>query len=208
MTDRSILKVALTGSIAMGKSTVAAMLRDAGVPVFDADAAVHRLYARGGKAVEPVGRLFPDAVRDGAINRVELSRQVLNDAGAMQKLEAIVHPLVRQEQAAFMKTVESSDSRIAVFDIPLLFETGRATEFAEILVVSAPYEVQRARVLARPDMTEAKFNAILARQIPDEEKRTRATHIISTGVEIADTRAQVLAIVQQLQSLAGGQIDA
>lgn len=204
MTDRSILKVALTGSIAMGKSTVAAMLRDAGVPVFDADAAVHRLYAKGGKAVSPVGRLFPAAVRDGAIDRVELSKQVLNDAEAMHKLEAIVHPLVREEQAAFMKSVESSGSNIAVFDIPLLFETGRAEEFTEILVVSAPYEVQRARALARPGMTEAKFDAILARQIPDAEKRTRATRIISTGVEIDVTRAQVLAIVKQLQSLAGG----
>lgn len=203
MADGSVLKAALTGSIAMGKSTVAAMLRDAGVAVFDADAVVHQLYARDGKAVEPVGRLFPSVVKDGAIDRAALSKHVLNDTQAMRKLEAVVHPLVRCEQAAFMDTVKLSDHAIAVFDIPLLFETGRAEEFDAVLVVSAPYEIQRARALARPDMSEAKFEAILARQVPDEEKRARATHVISTDVPMEDTRAQVLAIVAELQSLAG-----
>ncbi len=208
MADRPLLKVALTGSIAMGKSTVADMLRDAGVPVFDADAVVHQLYARNGKAVEPVGRLFPDAVRHGAIDRDELSKLVFKDAAAMANLEAIVHPLVRQDQEEFMKSVQSSDCNIAVFDIPLLFETGRADEFDAVLVVSAPHEVQRTRALARPDMTETKFEAILSRQVSDEQKRAGATHIVSTDVPMDDTRRQVLAIVEQLQSLAGDQLHA
>ncbi len=205
MADNPVFKAALTGSIAMGKSTVAGMLRDAGIPVFDADAVVHRLYARNGKAVKPVGRLFPGVVRQGAIDRGELSKRVLNNADAMARLESIVHPLVRQEQEEFMKSVKTSDNNIAVFDIPLLFETGRAEEFDAVLVVSAPYEVQRARALAREDMTEEKFEAILARQVSDEQKRSAATHIISTGVPIDDTRAQVLAIVCELQTLAGDQ---
>lgn len=203
MADGSIFRAALTGSIAMGKSTVAGMLREAGVAVFDADAVVHRLYAKNGKAVEPVSRLFPTVVKDGAIDRAKLSEQVLNDTQAMKKLEAIVHPLVRCEQAVFMESVESSDNSIAVFDIPLLFETGRADEFDAVLVVSAPYEVQRIRALARPGMSEAKFEAILARQVADEKKRAAASHVISTDLPIADTRAQVLAIVSELQSLAG-----
>lgn len=203
MADGSVLKAALTGSIAMGKSTVAAMLLDAGVAVFDADAVVHQLYAKNGEAVEPVGRLFPAVVKQGAIDRIALSKQVLNDTQAMKNLEAIVHPLVRREQAAFLDSVKSSENSIAVFDIPLLFETGRAEEFDAVLVVSAPYEIQRARALARPGMSEAKFEAILARQVPDEEKRAAATHVISTDVPMEDTRAQVLAIVSELQSLAG-----
>lgn len=205
MPDNPVFKVALTGSIAMGKSTVAGMLRDAGVPVFDADAVVHRLYARNGRAVEPVGLLFPNVVRQGAIDRDELSKLVLNSTDAMAKLEAIVHPLVRQEQEEFMKSVQSSENSIAVFDIPLLFETGRAEEFDAVVVVTAPYEIQRLRALARADMTEAKFEAILARQVSDEQKRAAATHIISTDVPMDDTRAQVLAIVKELQSLAGDQ---
>lgn len=199
MADASVLRAALTGSIAMGKSTVADMLRDAGIPVFDADAVVHRLYARGGAAVEPVGRLFPSAVKQGAVDRAALSTQVLNDSGAMKKLEAVVHPLVRHEQDVFMESVESAGNKIAVFDIPLLFETGRADEFDAVLVVSAPYEVQRARALSRPDMSEEKFEAILARQVPDENKRAAATHVISTDVPMDDTRAQVLAIVEELE---------
>jgi len=199
MANASVLRAALTGSIAMGKSTVADMLRDAGIPVFDADAVVHRLYARGGAAVEPVGRLFPSAVKQGAVDRAALSTHVLNDSGAMKKLEAVVHPLVRHEQDAFMEFVESAGNKIAVFDIPLLFETGRADEFDAVLVVSAPYEVQRARALSRPDMSEEKFEAILARQVPDENKRAAATHVISTDVPMDDTRAQVLAIVEELE---------
>ncbi len=203
MADGSVLKAALTGSIAMGKSTVANMLREAGVAVFDADAVVHQLYAKNGKAIEPVGRLFPTVVKDGAIDRGALSKLVLNDTQAMKKLEAVVHPLVRCEQAAFLDSVKSSDNSIAVFDIPLLFETGRAEEFDAVLVVSAPYEIQRARALARPGMSEEKFEAILARQVPDEEKRAAASYVISTDLPIADTQAQVLAIVSELQSLAG-----
>ncbi|MEO1159540.1 MAG: dephospho-CoA kinase [Pseudomonadota bacterium] len=203
MADGPVFKAALTGSIAMGKSTVAAMLREAGVAVFDADAVVHQLYAKTGAAVEPVGRLFPDVVKDGAIDRAALSSEVLNNTEAMKQLEAVVHPLVRREQDAFLEAVKSSGNNIAVFDIPLLFETGRAAEFDAVLVVSAPYEVQRARALSRPEMSEAKFESILARQVPDAEKRAAASHIISTDVPMDDTRAQVLAIVSELQSLAG-----
>lgn len=203
MADVPVFKAALTGSIAMGKSTVADMLRDAGVAVFDADAIVHRLYAKAGDAVEPVGRLFPGVVKQGAIDRVALSSEVLNNSSAMQQLEAVVHPLVRREQEAFLDSVKAAGNSIAVFDIPLLFETGRADEFDAVLVVSAPYEVQRARALARPDMGEEKFEAILARQVPDAEKRAAATHVISTDVPMEDTRAQVLAIVRELESLAG-----
>jgi len=208
MADNHVFKAALTGSIAMGKSTVAGMLRDAGVPVFDADAVVHRLYAENGKAVEPIRRLFPEVVKKGVIDRGELSKRVLNNADAMAKLEAIVHPLVRQEQEDFMKSVQSSENSVAVFDIPLLFETGRAGEFDAVLVVSAPYEVQRARALAREGMTQAKFEAIVARQVSDEKKRAAATHIISTDMPMEDTQAQVLAIVKKLQSLAGDQLHA
>jgi dephospho-CoA kinase len=146
-----------------------------------------------------VGRLFPSAVKQGAVDRAALSTHVLNDSGAMKKLEAVVHPLVRHEQDAFMEFVESAGNKIAVFDIPLLFETGRADEFDAVLVVSAPYEVQRARALSRPDMSEEKFEAILARQVPDENKRAAATHVISTDVPMDDTRAQVLAIVEELE---------
>ena len=208
MTENRVFKAALTGSIAMGKSTVAEMLRDAGLPVFDADAVVHCLYARNGEAVEPIGALFPDVVRHGAVDRGKLAKQVLNNAGAMANLEAIVHPLVRKQQEDFLKSVQLSDNSVAVFDIPLLFETGRAGEFDAILVVSAPSEIQRARALDRHDMTEAKFEAILARQVPDEEKRAAATHVISTDVPLEDTRRQVLAIISELQSLAGGQLHA
>lgn len=208
MADAQIFKAALTGSIAMGKSTVADMLRDAGVAVFDADAVVHRLYAEGGDAVAPVGRLFPAVVQHGAIDRTALSKEVLNNADAMKRLEAVVHPLVRREQDAFLASVKSAGSSIAVFDIPLLFETGRADEFDAVMVVSAPYEVQRARAMTRAGMDEKKFEAILARQVPDADKRAAASHVISTDVPLDDTRAQVLAIVEELESLAGERPDA
>ena len=205
MAENRIVKAALTGSIAMGKSTVAQMFRDANVPVFDADAAVHQLYARHGEAVEPVGAVFPDVIKQGAIDRGQLARHVLQDAAAMAKLESIVHPLVRQQQEEFLESAVRAGHRVAVFDIPLLFETGRSDEFDVILVVSAPAEVQTARALERPDMTQEKLDAILARQVPDADKRARATHIVSTGVPLEDTRRQVLAIITELQSLAGEQ---
>lgn len=208
MAEDQMIKAALTGSIAMGKSTVAQMFRDARVPVFDADAAVHQLYARHGEAVEPVGAVFPDVVSQGAIDRGKLARHVLDDPAAMAKLESIVHPLVRQKQEDFLESAILAGHNLAVFDIPLLFETGRSDEFDVILVVSAPAEVQTARALERPDMTQQKLDAILARQVPDEEKRARATHIISTGVPLQDTQRQVLAIISELQTRAGDQSNA
>lgn len=185
----------LTGSIGMGKSTTAQMFRDEGIPVWDADAAVHRLYAAGGSAVGPVGQAFPDAVEDGAVSRAALKRIIAEDARALGRIEAIVHPLVAADREAFLREARSD---IAVFDIPLLFETGADAWLDSVLVVTAPLPVQKERVLARPDMTEAHFHAILARQMPDAEKRRRADHIIET-LTMNEARAGVRALIAQLR---------
>ncbi len=203
MVKKSPLKVALTGSIAMGKSTVAQMLRDAGIRVFDADAEVHAMYGVGGEAVPLIAERFPAAVRDGKVDRALLSALVLDNAAAVEQLESIVHPLVREKQQAFLDNATRQDASIVVFDIPLLFETGRADSFDIVLVVSAAERVQRERALARTGMTEEKLQAILSRQMSDKNKRSRATHTILTDVPLADTRAQVLAIVNELQRTAG-----
>ncbi|MFG1310029.1 dephospho-CoA kinase [Xanthobacter tagetidis] len=186
----------LTGSIGMGKSATAAMFRAMGVPVHDADAAVHRLYE--GAAVAPVEAAFPGVTRDGAIDRPALSARVLNDADAMKRLEAIVHPLVRAEETAFLDAARRAGARLAVLDIPLLFETGGAARVDAIAVVSAPIAVQRARVLDRPGMTQARFEAILARQVPDAEKRRRAHFVIDTGRGFEAARRQVAGVVRAL----------
>ena len=181
----------------MGKSTVAGMFRDLGVPVHDADAAVHRLYGPGGAAVGPVGEAFPGTVgADGAIDRAALSAAVVGRPDAMKRLEAIVHPLVRAEEAAFLGA--HADAPLVVLDVPLLFETGGEARVDRVVVVSAPDHVRRQRVLARPGMTEAKLDALIARQVPDEAKRSRAHHIIDTGTTIEDTRAAVEALVREL----------
>lgn len=195
-----MLKVALTGSIAMGKSTVAQMMREAGVPVFDADAAVHTLYSTGGRAVPKVAALFPDVVVDGAIDRALLSRHVVGDGEAMKKLETIVHPLVKQEQQAFLRSAEIAGDKLVVFDIPLLFEGNRQAEFDAVLVVSAPADEQRRRALARDGMTEEKFEAILKKQVPDAKKRELADIVISTGNSLDETRAQVENEIQRLRN--------
>jgi dephospho-CoA kinase len=186
----------LTGSIGMGKSATAAMFRAQGVPVHDADAAVHRLYE--GAAVAPVEAAFPGVTRDGAIDRPALSARVLNDAAAMKRLEAIVHPLVRAEETAFLEAARRAGARLAVLDIPLLFETGGDARVDAIAVVSAPIAVQRARVLDRPGMTPERFEAILARQLPDAEKRRRAHFVIDTGRGFAAARRQVAGVVRAL----------
>lgn len=198
MAERPMLKVALTGSIAMGKSTVASMIRELEVPVFDADAAVHELYAAGGKAVEPVRALFPDAIVDGAVDRTRLSGLVVRRPEAMAKLEQVVHPLVHNEQDEFLREAHQGQP-IVVFDIPLLFEGNRADEFDAVLVVSAPAEKQRERALARPGMTVDKFEAILARQVPDADKCARADYVIPTGGSLDETRVAVVAALDDLK---------
>ena len=191
--------LALTGSIGMGKSATAAMFRAAGVPVWDADAAVHEIYARGGKAVEPVRQRFPDAVVDGAVDRERLSAEVVGNDAAIRDLEAIVHPLVGEHRAAFRARADAQGAEIVVVDVPLLFETGGEKKVDAVVVVSARPEQQRERVLARPGMSAAKFEAILARQTPDAEKRARADHVIDTSLTLAETEAQVQALVATLR---------
>ena len=185
----------LTGSIGMGKSTTAEMFADAGVPVWDADATVRRLYMRGGEAVAPVAARFPDAVQDGAVNRDRLKAHIARDPGALTSLEGIVHPLVAADRAAFIAARQAAP--LIVLDIPLLFETGVDSLCDATLVVTAPPEVQRARVLARPGMTEAQLALILARQMPDAEKRARASHIIETR-SLEQTRAAVQDLIVKL----------
>lgn len=192
------LFLALTGSIGMGKSTTAQMFRDAGVPVHDADAVVHRLYA--GEAGPLVEAEFPGTLIDGVVDRAKLSAKVVGDSEAMQRLEAIVHPLVRREELEFRRTVEADGHPLAILDIPLLFETGGADRVNGIIVVTAPAHVQRQRVLERPGMTTEKFEAIVARQIPDIDKRRRADFIVDTSQGLEAARAAVLEIIETIGS--------
>lgn len=181
--------LALTGSIGMGKSTVAAMFASRGIPVFDADAAVRQLQGPGGRLVPVIERRFPGTTRDGAVDREALSAAVLGRPDELAALEAIVHPAVHHERTRFI--VEHGGTPALLFDIPLLFETGGDKVFDKVIVVSAPAEVQRQRVLARPGMTAEKLDHILARQMPDAEKRARADHVIDTSLSLAETAAQV-----------------
>jgi dephospho-CoA kinase len=188
-----VLKLGLTGSIGMGKSTVAAMFADQGVPVFDADAAVHRLQGPAGRLVAAIEAAFPSTTGPAGVNRTALGEAVLGDPAALARLEAIVHPAVAEERAAFLAA--HGDAALVVFDVPLLFETGGDAHVDRTAVVSAAPDVQRARVLARPGMTAARLDAILARQLPDADKRARADHVIATDVPLAETRAQVAALI-------------
>ncbi len=193
-----MIVVGLTGSIGMGKSTVAKMFAEEGAPAFDSDAAVHELYAAGGAAVAPVEAMFPGVAFDGAIDRAALSARVVGDAEALQRLESIVHPLVRQAQANFLAAQRAAGTRVVVLDIPLLFESDAAQGVDKIVVVTAPPETQRARVMERPGMTEEKFQGLLARQTSDAEKRARADFVIDTGGAFDATRAQVRAVLDAL----------
>ena len=195
-----MMLVGLTGSIGMGKSTTGAMFADAGIPVHDADASVHRLYA--GRAAPLVEAEFPGTVIEGRVDRERLAKAVLNDASAMKRLEAIVHPLVREEEEAFVRDAGQAGAPFVILDIPLLFETGGDKRMDAIIVVSAPADQQRDRVLARPGMTTEKFEAILARQVPDAEKRARADHVIDTGSGLEAARRQVASVVASLRDQA------
>ncbi len=191
--------VGLTGSIGMGKSTTAQMFVEAGVPVYDADAAVHALYASGGAAVAPVEAAFPGVVVDGAIDRTRLSAAVVGNSEALAVLESIVHPLVGAHRIGFFEHAREKGAEVVVLDIPLLFETGGHKTVDKIVVVSAPADLQRERVLARPGMDPAKFEAILARQTPDAEKRARADFVIDTGRGLEAARDQVRDILTRLR---------
>ncbi len=191
----------LTGSIGMGKSTTAQMFRDEGYPVWDADVAVHELYAKGGSAVAPINAALPGAILDGAVSRDLLKQMIAEDLSVMGKLEEIVHPLVAQHRAAFL---QAHTGPLVIFDIPLLFETKAQDWLSSVLVVTAPAKMQKERVLARPGMTEEQFNRILARQMPDAEKRALADHIIET-LTLDDTRK---AVRQLIAELIGQQADA
>lgn len=195
-----MLILGLTGSIGMGKSTTSKMFQDEGVPVYDSDAAVHALYAAGGAAVAPVEAAFPGVVVDGAIDRAKLSAAVVGKSEALAKLEAIVHPLVGAHRIGFFEDSQAKGCDIVVLDIPLLFETGGHKKVDKVVVVSAPADVQRERVLARPDMTVEKFEAILARQTPDAEKRARADFVIDTGQGLDHARAQVRDLLTLLRT--------
>lgn len=187
-------RLGLTGSIGMGKSTTAALFREQGVPVWDADAAVHRLYAPGGAAVAPLAALCPAALNDGGIDRAALKAWIATELTALPQIEAVVHPLVSADRDAFANTATAP---LILFDIPLLFEKGTEAMMDATLLVTAPPALQRARVLARPGMTEAQFATILARQMPDRDKRARTDHIIET-LSPDSARAAVRALIAYL----------
>jgi dephospho-CoA kinase len=191
-----MIVLGLTGSVGMGKSTAAKMFEEEGVPVFDADAAVHRLYE--GEAVQLIEAAFPGTTREGRVDRDLLSARVVGDERALAKLESIIHPLVMTARKAFLATAENAGAKIAVLDIPLLFETGGHVRVDKVAVVSAPHHMQKARVMQRPGMTEEKFAAIHTRQIPDAEKRVRADFIIDTSQGFDVTRENIRAILREL----------
>jgi dephospho-CoA kinase len=190
----------LTGSIGMGKSTAANTFRRLRIPVFDADAAVHRLQGRGGAAVRPIEAAFPGTTRDGRVDREALRTRVLGDPAALTRLERIVHPLVRKAEHAFLAAARRRGDRLAVLDIPLLLETGGQHRVDEVIVVSAPAAVQRARVLARGGMTPERLAAILARQMPDAQKRGKADHVVRTGLSRHAAQRHIRAIVRELRA--------
>ena len=188
-----MIRIALTGSIGMGKSTVAAMFERAGIPLFDADAIVRRLQAEDSSLIAAIGDRFPSTVAEGVLDRDKLARRVLGKPDELAALEAIVHPAVHAVRARFL--LDNKDKPALLFDIPLLFETHGEHAFDKVIVVSAPAEVQRERVLGRDGMSEDKLEAILARQMPDSEKRARADYVIDTGGDLSTTEAQVRDII-------------
>jgi dephospho-CoA kinase len=197
-----MLILGLTGSVAMGKSTVAAFFAEHGVAIFDADRAVHDLYR--GEAAPLVEAAFPGTVVDGAVDRTRLSARVLHDRAAMMRLEALIHPLVARREEAFCAAAAAAGRRVVLLDIPLLFEVGAESRVDLIIVVSAPAAMQRARLLARPGMDASRADAMIARQIPDAEKRRRAHFIIDTGVSVDETRRAVVDLLRATGGRAAG----
>jgi len=191
--------IGLTGSIGMGKSTTAAMFARRGVPVHSADATVHRLYS--GEAVTLIEAAFPGVTADGAVDRARLAERVVDDSAALVRLEAIVHPLVRQNEEAFLAKARAGGRRLVVVDVPLLFETGATERFDVIVVVSADPKIQRERVLARPGMTEEKFARLLSRQTPDSEKRRRAHFVVDSGRGLSPAERDVDAMLKALAAV-------
>ena len=199
--DADVITIGLTGSIGMGKSTTAAMFADRGVPVFDADAAVHDLYAPGGKAVPLIRAVFPDAIGPGGgVDRTVLAEHMRADPLNLEVLTSFVHPWVGEAREAFVARAQSEGARAVLFDIPLLFETGGDARVDATVVVTAPPEVQRERVLSRPGMSEGQFAYMLSRQMPDAEKRARADYVIDTGDGIDAARARVGEVLAQILS--------
>lgn len=196
----------LTGSVGMGKSTAAAMLRRMGVPVYDADAAVHRMMSKGGVAVTRVAASFPGVEKNGAIDRVALGKRVFGNDAAMKRLEAIIHPLVRQDEDRFLSDMRRRRAELVVMDVPLLFESGRQRRYDATMVVTAPEFLQRARVLARPGMTRAVLAAIKARQMPDAEKRRRADFIVPSGLGRGFTWRRLRQVLRALGAATRGRL--
>ena len=200
-----MIRLGLTGSIGMGKSTTAEMFRAQGVPVFDADAVVATLYDKGGAAVPGIAALTPSAVKEGAVDREALRQAVFADKELLPKIEALVHPLTLAAREAFAE--QHAGASLAVFDIPLLFETGGAQAMDKILVVTAPPDIQRDRVLARPGMTLERFEAILARQTPDDQKRAQADFILDTSKGLAAAEAEIARIIHDACNRSRGDSD-
>lgn len=203
MAERPFI-IGLTGSIGMGKSETAKLFARLGVPVHDADATVHALYDKGGLAVDAIAAEFPDAIRNGAVDRATLAKRVTGDEAAMKRLEALVHPLVVREREEFLAAAAKGGAHLVVFDIPLLFETGREKEVDVVVVTSAPHHVQRERVLARPAMTPERFDAIHARQVPDAEKRAKADFVVETDKGLDHAFERVKEIMAELSRRAQG----
>ena len=195
-----MIVLGLTGSIGMGKTATARMFAEEGALVQDADATVHTLYARGGAAAPLLSDAFPGAVKDGAVDRAELARQIALDPQGLARLEAIVHPLVADARAAFLAEAEKAGAEVVVLDVPLLFEVGAHDGVDAVVVASAPVEVQRSRVLARQGMTPERFEALLARQIPDAHKRANADFVVDTGAGFDAAREQVRAILKAVRA--------
>jgi dephospho-CoA kinase len=196
-----MLVIGLTGSIGMGKSAAAAQFARAGVPVFDADAEVHRLY--GGEAVPLIEAAFPGVTRGACVDRELLAREVAPSPEKLKQLERIVHPLVVKAEIAFLREQEAKGAKLALLEIPLLFETGSETRVDVTVVISAPETVQKQRVLTRPGMSEAKLAGLLARQLPDAEKRVRADFVVDTGTTLADMQAQIDTLIESLKGRKG-----